>query len=142
MKKAIWFSRHNPTKEQIADAEWIGYRIEGIELGQKLGAIELKNNYDVRAVVTDLLALLPKFEAKAIFGVPPTPIVRLFAHTALDAVERGKFFITLNDSSIWDVPFYAAWNVQRSVEGEGPAFSHKEWCLVGFINQKSLLWLD
>lgn len=54
MKKAIWFSRHQPSHEQIEDAAKIGYTLEVTPEGIALGSLELKNNGDVLACVSGL----------------------------------------------------------------------------------------
>lgn len=140
MKKAIWFSRHQPTAEQIADAEKLGYEITGIETGKQLGAMDIRDNGDVTVVVSGVLALVAEHKAEAIFGVPSTPIMSQIARTATDAVSR-QGFTKLDGQENGDVPFFAAWNVQRSVEGGKPTFQHREWCYVGHLSQASCRWL-
>jgi hypothetical protein len=134
MKNAVWFSRHQPTNEQIADASAMGFKIVAIEPGKVLGAVDIRDNGDVKSVVSGVLAQVAEHRAEAVFGVPSAPILAQLARTAADAVQRGAF-----ESA--DVPFFAAWNVSRSVEGGRPTFSHKSWCLIGHLGQASCRWL-
>jgi len=140
MKTSIWFSRHQPTADQIADASAMGFEIVAIEPGKALGAVDIRNNGDVKAVVSGVLAQVAEHKAAAIFGVPSAPILAQFARTAADAVQRGVL-APVDGQENGDVPFFAAWNVSRSVEGGKPTFAHQSWCLVGHLNQASLRWL-
>jgi len=135
VRTAVWFSRHQPTAEQISGAAALGFEITGIETGKRLGAMDLRDNGDVRACLTALLAQVSEAKAAAIFGVPSTPVAAQFARTAHEAVERGEV------RAGTDVPFLAAWNVQRAADGGKPTFEHREWCLVGWLSQDSLRWL-
>ena len=140
MKTAIWFSRHQPTADQVADAERLGYTITAIDPGNTLGAMELKDNGDVKSVVSGVLSLVAEHKAQAIFGVPAAPMLAQFARTVADAVQRGA--LTAPDGQEnGDVPFFAAWNVQRSTEGGKPTFAHREWVLAGHLSQASSRWL-
>lgn len=137
-QNGVWFSRHQPTAEQIQDAAARGFNIVAIAEGQALGAANLQDAGDVRAVVSGLLALVATHDAHAIFGVPSAPIMAQLARTAADAVQRGEF-LPVDENG--DVPFFAAWNITRSAEGGRPTFHHQAWCLVGHLNQASLRWL-
>ena len=140
MKTAIWFSRHQPTGDQIADASAMGFEIVAVEPGKTLGAVDIRDNGDVKAVVSGVLAQVAEHKAAAIFGVPSAPILAQLARTAADAVQRGAL-APVDDQENGDVPFFAAWNVSRSVEGGKPTFAHQAWCLVGHLNQASCRWL-
>jgi hypothetical protein len=140
MKTAIWLSRHQPTAEQIADAETLGYTITAIEPGKTLGSVDIRDNGDVKAVVSGVFAQVAEHKAAAIFGVPSAPILAQLARTAADAIQRGAL-APGDGQENGDVPFFAAWNVSRSVEGGKPTFAHQAWCLVGHLNQASCRWL-
>lgn len=140
MKTAIWFSRHQPTADQITDAERLGYEITAIETGKALGAMDIRDNGDVKAVVSGVLALVAEHKAQAIFGVPSAPILAQLARTAADAIQYGAL-APVDGQENGDVPFFAAWNISRSVEGGKPTFAHHAWCLVGHLNQASCRWL-
>lgn len=140
MKTAVWFSRHQPTADQIADAERLGYTITAIETGKTLGAVDIRDNGDVKAVVSGVLAQVAEHKAAAIFGVPAAPILAQFARTAADAVQRGAF-VAPDGQENGDVPFFAAWNVQRASEGGKPTFEHRQWVLVGHLSQAGCRWL-
>jgi hypothetical protein len=140
MKTAMWFSRHHPTGDQIADAAAMGFEIVGIESGKALGAVDIRDNGDVKAVVSGVLGLVAEHKASAIFGVPSAPILAQLARTAEDAVQRGAL-APVDGQGNGDVPFFASWNVSRSDEGGKPTFTHKAWCLVGHLSQASCRWL-
>lgn len=89
MRTAIWYSRHDPTPEQLTDARGFGYEIVAIDDGKLLGAKNLQDNGDVKAVVLALFDLIDKHKSGAIFGVPPVPILGQMQRTAADAIERG-----------------------------------------------------
>lgn len=141
MKTAIWFSRHQPTADQIEDAGRLGYTLAAIEAGKRLGAVDLRDNGDVKSVVAGVLGLVAEHKATAIFGVPSAPILAQLARTAADAVQRGTF-VAPDGQENGDVPFFAAWNVQRSMEGGKPTFAHAGWLHVGHLSQASCRWLS
>ena len=134
MKTSIWFSRHQPTAEQVADASAMGYEITAIESGKALGSISLKDDGDVKAVVSGVLGLVAEHSAVAIFGVWPNDVQAQWQRTADDAVQIGGW----GDG---DIPCFGASNVSRSVEGGKPTFDHRTWKLVGHLNQASCRWL-
>lgn len=133
-KKAVWFSRHEPTPAQIEDAATHGYALVAVEDGRRLGRMTLNNDGDTRAVLTALLGLVVEHGADGVYGVAATPVQAQFGRTAEDAVQRGQW-------DAGDVPFWAAWNVERSAEGGKPTFTHYAWRPVGRISQASLRWL-
>ena len=114
--RAIWFSRNRPTTEQLADSAWPGSYVEllGVEEGMALGAKEIRTAADVKFVLDGLQALIRKYGAQQIRGVFPAPIQSEIA-TAVSTT----------------VTCLASWNIQRSLEGEKPSFSHFKWVFVG-----------
>jgi hypothetical protein len=134
MKKAIWFSRHQPTPAQLDDAARIGYDIIVTPEGTKLGAMELKDEGDVRACVYGLLGAADEQWAAAIFGVFPVPILALIARTSDDIRQRGEYVAG-------DIRCFASWNVARPAENGKPTFQHKQWLRIGRLNQDSCRWL-
>jgi len=131
MKNVLWFSRHQPTPEQLSEIASHGWQIAGIDDGIKLGAMNLMDDGDVHAVGTALLSLAEEHSAVAIIGVWTAPMQELLARTAQDAVQRGE----------WDgVECYAAWNVTRPVEGGKPVFEHRRFCAVGRLADAALRW--
>jgi hypothetical protein len=134
MKKAIWFSRHQPTAGQIEDAARMGYDLQVTPEGTTLGAMDLRDNGDVLACVSGLLGHCAAQGAEAIFGVFAAPILAQIARTSEDVRQRGEI-------TEGDIPCFAAWNVMRSVEGGKPTFEHKQWLGIGRINQDSCRWL-
>jgi hypothetical protein len=135
MKKAIWFSRHRPTPEQIEDAARMGYALITTPEGVALGAMDLQDKGDVFACATALLGHCQEQGATAIFGVFAAPILAQIARTSEDIRQRGE----INER---DIPCFAAWNVQRSQEGGKPSFHHKQWLGIGRLNQNSCRWLQ
>jgi hypothetical protein len=117
MRKAIWFSRHDPTPRQIVDARRWGYDLIVTPQGKALGAMELRSGGDVVFCIHDLLVHAGEQEADAIFGVFPTPIISFLVRAARDTCPG--------------IPCYSSWNVARSREGGQPTFEHYEWCYVG-----------
>jgi L-arabinose isomerase len=116
MKTAIWFSRHQPTGDQIADATAMGFEIVAVEVGRVIGAVDITTDDDVDRVVSEIHAKADRLGAVAVFGVAAVPV--------LAQMEIGR------NSRL---PFYGAWNVTRSVEGGKPVFSHKRWQCIGRI---------
>lgn len=133
MEKAIWFSRHQPTAGQLDGIAALGFELIAIEDGKRLGAMDIQDDGDIKAVVTALLGIVAANNAVAIFGVPSTPILLQIARTANDAIQTGEW----GDA----ISFYAAWNLQRSIEGGKPTFEHKEWFCIGKLSQDSCRWL-
>ncbi len=131
---ALWLSRHTPTQDQIADAKRLGFSIGNIEDGVRLGALDLKDEGDVKALVTATLGLCAERGCRAIFGVIAAPVLAQMARTANDAVQLGEW-------SPFDIPVYVSWNVQRTVEGGKPTFAHRCWLLAGHLSQASCRWL-
>jgi len=74
------------------------------------GKMVINTFADRDAMMVALRELVVRNGAEAIFGVAPTPI--------LGAMHRGIL------GSKRTVPFYASWNVARSVEGGKPSFEH------------------
>lgn len=139
MKKAIWFTRHQPTVEQIEDARKMGYEIVVTETGTRLGSLDLRENGDVLVCVSVLLDHCSKKGAVAVFGVFSTPILAQLARTSEDIRVRGE--CTAPNGGEGDYPCFSAWNVMRSVEGEKPTFEHRQWLGIGRINKDSCRWL-
>jgi hypothetical protein len=137
--KAIWFSRHQPSREQIKDAAYRGYDLVVTETGTSLGAMNLGDDGDVRACVSGLMAHCAETGAVAIFGVFAAPILAQLARTAEDIRQRGEYVDP--EGGHGDFPCFAAWKVKRSQEGGKPTFEHRGWVAIGRLNQASCGWL-
>lgn len=139
MKKAIWFSRHQPSREQIEDAARMGYDLEVTPEGTSLGALDLRDNGDVLACVSGLLEHCAETGSVAIFGVFAAPILAQIARTSEDIRQRGECVDPHGGNG--DFYCFAAWNVMRSQEGGKPTFEHRQWLGIGRLNQDSCRWL-
>lgn len=104
-KKAIWFSRHQPTAAQLTEISVLGYEITDMEESMKIAAKSINTAEELDDIVT-YLGLLSETHS-AIFGVIPVPI-------------RGELYRVC-------IPVYESWNIQRSVEGQKPTFEHKQF---------------
>ena len=51
IRKAVWFSRHEPTKEQLQDALEMGYEIVAIDKGRSLGSREINSRAHTHAIL-------------------------------------------------------------------------------------------
>ena len=130
---AIWFSRHQPTADQLVEIEARGWELAFLEDGMRLGGINIQDDGDVHAIGTALLALAGESSAVAIIGVWTAPMQEALARTAQDAVQIG----------VWrGIPCYAAWNTSRPVEGGKPVFEHRRFCAVGRLAQSALRWSE
>ena len=123
---ALWFSRHQPSAEQLGEIATKGFTLVDVESGVALGARSIESGDDCRAIVESLLALKAKHSAKAVFGVFPTPILGW-------AFRDAEQAILLGDWSRSPISLWAAWNVTRTPEGGKPTFCHKTWQTVGVL---------
>jgi len=126
-RKILWFSRHQPTAEQIAEIRerFPGFEID-IDFGIELGSRNLNNRQDLENVLAEIGRLKPQ----AIYGVFPTPIL-----AKMHSFEVGMHFMA-SCKGLPYVPCFAAWNVNRAPEGERPAFQHKIFLLIGRLPLK------
>lgn len=138
-KKAIWFSRHQPSREQIEDAALMGYDIQVTAEGTALGSMDLRDNGDLLVCVSGLLGHCAETGAVAIFGVFAAPVLAQLARTSEDIRVRGE--CVEPNAGNGDFPCFAAWNVMRSQEGGKPTFEHRQWLGIGRLNQDSCRWL-
>ena len=110
--QALWFSRHQPTPEQVAEIKRMGYELVEVDTGIKVGGIEIVTDADVDSVVRDLVLTANWHQACAIFGVFPAPVLERF----------WEFKIGMR--------LFSAWNVRRSQNGGTASFAHKQWCRI------------
>lgn len=121
-RPAIWFSRHRPTAEQLAEIASKGYALHAIEEGIALGGRNLNSEEDVASLMEDLAAVLRQHKSRAIFGVIPAPLM-VFAPQSSHQFDSGdRVFI------------HVAWNIMRTVEGGKPTFEHKCWVDAGRLD--------
>ncbi len=110
--KGLWFSRHNPSPEQLATAELIIS-----DEVTKLASLNINTCAELDYVMAELRQLLWSSGVEYLYGVFPVPVQSRFDHF-------GQGFIKC----------FGAWNVNRAAEGQKPCFEHKDWCLVGYIS--------
>lgn len=123
MKKAIWFSRHQPTAKQIEDAGNNGWQLVSIDEGIELGNVNIQDDADLDEVAVKLYSLALNSGAGVVVGVWSAPMLEL--------MERSGHYC--NDNNLL---CYTSWNVSRSQEGGKPTFEHKRYCFVGKLNPK------
>lgn len=124
LMNAVWFSRHAPTVGQLQEADDMGFEIQAIESGRKLGLTNILTDSDAEQVICDLLRLMEVHSAKAVFGVWPNDLLAEMQDNAQTAVLHGVWGVT-------DVLCYGSSNTLRTNEGDKPTFSHRKWKLVG-----------
>lgn len=132
MKKAIWFSRHFPSADQIGELTERGYEIAALDKGMSLGGMSMDNDCDVYAVGQAILGLCAETGATLVAGVFAAPMQEVLYRTAADSVQAGD----------WGgaIPCLAAWNVMRSQDGGRPTFEHRRFVQVGAISGSALRW--
>lgn len=122
INKALWFSRHAPTSAQLAEIQEMGYELVEIERGKRLGMIDLTEHEHVNEILNELYVLQDETQAKAVFGVFPTPLLHVMHSLSKDQPYEAYNLIC-----------YAAWNVMRNIEGQKPTFQHKCWQEIGYL---------
>ncbi len=127
MNKAVWFSRHNPTPEQLEEIASKGCTLGDIAPeGERLGEVSIETDADAEAIASAIMAECRAKGAVVVFGVFPTPILTISFDRMVEAVNRGDFFSGT-------ITLYAAHNVQRTPEGGKPTFTHAGWLPVGIL---------
>ena len=125
MNYAFWFSRHEPTDEQLASIARAKRTLVGISEGRALGKKSLKTAQDVNDVLLGLSHLMLSHKAYAanervLYGVFPAPLR-----------ER---FVRYRHEGLYEVLVYEAWNVNRADEGsDKPSFEFKRWCFTDWL---------
>lgn len=138
-KKALWFSRHTPTAEQIAELRGMDYNLVITANASHIASINLNDDADVKACLTALFAELASTGAEAIIGVFATPISKQIFRTMNDIIHRGG--TTTPHGGLGDYPCLASWSTARAEDGERPLFAHKSFERIGYLSQTSLRWL-
>jgi hypothetical protein len=126
MKKAIWFSRHQPTAGQLDDASCMGFEISVTTEMTALASLSIETDADVDRIDNAL-----QDAHCAVFGVFAAPLQERLTACAqaevLDTAENQP-----DERAIWS-PCFSAWNLTRTPEGGKPTFTHHKWVLVGKI---------
>jgi hypothetical protein len=113
LKRAIWFSQHVPSPEQLEEIKQKGFELIAIEKGRELGSIRINSLDELIRVNEGIDALITEHQPSAVFGVIPVPLR-------------------------WDrkngtLPTFESWNVNRALEGSARTHSHKQWLPTGNI---------
>lgn len=118
IKNALWFSRHKPTEAQLAEISALDYNLVALKAGLELGSENIESIGHANRLICELIALSFDFDATAVFGVFPTPMLGL---------------MYARSGSKDPIPCFAAFNISRSVEGQKPSFEHKQWMQIGSL---------
>lgn len=124
LQNAIWFSRHNPSAEQLAEIAGEGNALVAIEEGIALGSRNINSEDDLDDVVRHIRALARKHSAWTIYGVFPVPVL---------GVMCSYVGVSYDDTPGRGLHCFSAWNVTRSNDGEKPSFSHKKFLFIGML---------
>ena len=124
-KTAIWFSRHQPTADQIADAAAMGFILVVDADATKTAGLSIETELDVDYVMEFFTTGIAA-DVAAIFGVFAAPVQSAIWH-------RDYWGMVGLSSRGVRLDFFAAWNVQRPQEGGKPTFVHKQFVQVGSI---------
>ena len=125
MNNAIWFSRHNPTDEQVADLAATGIALERIPEGIALGSTTLTDE-NSEAVIRQLVTLAKASGARRVYGVFSTHIMAKAFDLAMRCVANGDCYPGL-------ITLFAAYNAARTPEGGVATFQHGGWKAVGVL---------
>ena len=112
---SLWFSRHEPTNEQVQQARSMGFTLENIAAGRLLGRRLILCNQDVQDIAEEVSCAISEYDAHAMFGVfPAILLAQMFAASdRLGSLERF----------VW---CYASASGTR-----GKGFKHLAWVKVG-----------
>jgi hypothetical protein len=125
MKTALWFSRHEPTVEQLEEISNMGLTLALVEKGCELGAVDLQGWKEAQSVLATLMAMASEVGTSICFGVFPAPFQQRMFCAADASVQRGDWLPGLT--------CFASWNVKRTTEGGVPTFQHYLWVPVGVL---------
>lgn len=127
MQKAIWFSRHQPTAEQVTSAAYMGYAIVVDPHVTAMAGRSLETNEDLAEVMATLAAHCRwdvVDSAQAVFGVFSTPVQGALYNNTVEYYGEGNYI---------GCPCFASWNITRTPEGGKPIFTHYKWVEVGRV---------
>ncbi len=95
-KEAVWFSRHQPTAEQVADAAAMGYEITVTPQVTEMASKSLESSADVEAAMKTIHAA-----PFAVFGVFAAPVQAEIIRRMLAILEQPV-------QPVMKVPLFAA----------------------------------
>ena len=119
MHTVIWFSRHALTPAQLAELKEEHGDDVRILIPSALSSKELNTEDDALDVHDKLCTYAAKHRACAIYGVLAAPMFY--------AIDERNTYPRLK------LPFYTAWNVQRTKQGEKPTFEHKRFVFTAYV---------
>lgn len=123
--KALWFSRHSPTEEQLDDINKHGKKLVIDDEISALAAdtITVENCKTVIKKITDAVR---RHQCNSVYGVFPTLILAESFGLCCDAANRGDFIGR-------EYKIFAAHNIMRTPEGGKPTFHHGGFFSVGVL---------
>lgn len=125
--KILWFSRHKPTEEQVAELQ--GWGVADLithPTASELASLEIRSEEDAFSTLKRLLETLEALKCDAIAGVIPTPLRWAIGCLNWQAEMRGN-------CNMPGIPIYEAWNIMRpSPEGQR-TFAHYRFIKTGEI---------
>ena len=125
MDKAVWFSRHSPTDDQVAGLAATGIALERIPEGIALGSATLTDE-NCKETIRQLVTLAKSCGARRIYGVFSTHIMAESFDLAMRCVANGDCYPGL-------ITLFAAHNAARTPEGGAATFQHAGWKAVGVL---------
>lgn len=125
LQNAIWFSRHNPSAEQLAEIAGEGRALIALEEGIALGSRSIDSEEDRDEVIMRIRELARKHSAHAIYGVFPAPVLAVMCYNYVG--------VSYDDTAGRGLHCFSAWNVTRAKEGEKPSFAHKKFLFIGML---------
>ncbi len=115
---ALWFSRHDPTPEQLKEIQEMGLQLVQSDALKALASKEINDEAILAAIFFDLMLISIRLDAKTFFGVFPAPMQSMLNSHPIAWGEYKNMF-------------YSAWNVKRTKEGSPATFQHYKFVLVG-----------
>lgn len=114
MENVLWFSRHEPTAEQIKEITEDGTRLIRTDKLKALAELQIDNQEQACAVYNALVVISQELGAERVYGVWPVDLLALF-HRIRATGHLLPFGV------------YGAANKKRALEGQMPTFEHREW---------------
>lgn len=131
-QNALWFSRHEPSLEQVHEAEANGANLIITTELIELAAWEIETEDDADRVTDELLKIAKGYRAHDVYGVFPVPLLHKMALVSLDAVSRGKWYS--DPTTLPLVRCHASW--LTPLEEHPIAAIHRKFLWVGYLTSE------